>query len=1174
MHYHNKSLSEAHGEPLPLPIPAFYELLRHASIKDSSKIALVCLHQSPDFLSSVVRSQPSDYLRWTYAELMRASHAFAKALAGAGIRPGMRIAAFVTNGVEFHIALRAALELNCIFAPLNPKTAFNAAETKHTLELLEPNVVLVEEASIAKKLEDSSYEIMKTVSVKLLSPVAGEMEAALSGWRKLTTFVEAAKDDGILERLNIVRKEDDVILVLMTSGTTSLPKGCPHTNRSLGAMGMAYVQNADFDNTRVSCCHVPVFHVFGIAYGLYYQLAGLKIVHPAATFDPGSTLKAIRLERCSDMGGVLPIVHAILAHPDFKNTDTSCLKHVHLGSTTILPETIRMSVEQLGSLKASEAYGMTECAGSATVHRYRDLGRHVPEIVTAGKPLAGSKIRVCKPGTRELVPRGQPGECHIGGLIIIDKYWLRPLSKPADDTFYTDDEGTWIVTGDKAIMDEKGELQIVGRYKDMIIRGGENISPSAIESIIFTHFGLTAEVIGVPDEIAGEVPVAVVKSEPGEAINLLIIRETLVRELGSIWVPDEFISIESIGVEDYPRTASGKVQKDVLRDLVMKKRRTHDGVSSDERILDVLIKLWTKLLGVSPGTVTPETSMHDWADSLVLSRFSAILHRQTGQLISLYEISENDTPAAQAKLLSSRGTSAAQTISDIRPKREGPPTVTDMVHAHGDTGRAQRTQTMCNETLAPLGLTWDDVEDVIPMNGFQENFLKKRRPQSNNHRHAWLCPGSTVSTLQIALEKVLSHHSILRTMAVYFDEKTSLHIIIRPTEKWFSSCFTFVDDVNSAEDLSTLVYNDPKLDYAAFPGPLFRFVLTQVKDENCAGLVYMAQHSIFDGISLPIFLEDLNDLLAKPGVSLKDHVPYKAWADSFYMLQDSPIARQSIAWQVKRLSGIASNPAALFPIQRVPEWFKGDSTSWIDVSTNEPGPTRKSLDANPIGVKGIIGQGTLRDIQTLKAKHGVEGSQIVKAALAIVTSQYTKQPYALFGQAQAGRAWPFLLEWQASRMPPVMDVDGPAVQGTLNLIPLYRNETILHMLKRLQAEQQDLNKHAYAPMNQLVAALNEGNTKDGDFMRDAFKRQIFNWLPTSPMLDFEKLKRAQIESRTDCGILWNCIMMDQTTLQINPTWDDAQLMKVEVEKMLEEILKTAAAFATEANWENHVSQFT
>jgi hypothetical protein len=360
---------------------------------------------------------------------------------------------------------------------------------------------------------------------------------------------------------------------------------------------------------------------------------------------------------------------------------------------------------------------------------------------------------------------------------------------------------------------------------------------------------------------------------------------------------------------------------------------------------------------------------------LIPARFSAVLHREAGHQITLSELLEHGALAAQAKLLSGRGSSAGS-ISELKPKRDGPPTVDDMAHARGDPARAKRTEELANKTLSPIGLSWKDVEDAIPMNSIQEMFMEYKRPQTNNHRHAWACPGSNMSGLKKAIEAAVTHHSMLRTMGLYFDNTTSVHLTIRPSAKWFSHCITFVDPVETAEDLNTLVYNDPKLDYAAFPGPLFRFVITHIKDENCAGLVYMGQHSVFDGVSLPLFIEDLNTLLVSPAAVLKPHVPFKAWADSYYNGQDSVIAHIHVAWQAQRLRGISSNPATLFPIQRAPEWFKGSSIDWIDSKTGKPGQPRKCLDANPIGVKGLFIQGKLPDIKPLRSSTESKGLKL------------------------------------------------------------------------------------------------------------------------------------------------------------------------------------------------------
>jgi hypothetical protein len=289
------------------------------------------------------------------------------------------------------------------------------------------------------------------------------------------------------------------------------------------------------------------------------------------------------------------------------------------------------------------------------------------------------------------------------------------------------------------------------------------------------------------------------------------------------------------------------------------------------------------------------------------------------------------------------------------------------------------------------------------------------------------------------------------------------------------------------------------------------------------------------------------------------------------------LATASVNWQASRLKGISSQPKTLFPTQRAKGWFKGSSQGWINLTTSLPGGPRPSLDVHPIGITGIKGSAQLTDIQALKIEHGIETSQVVKAALAIMTTRRTGQTEALFGQSQAGRSWPFMLDWQIERIPPAMDIDGPLLQRTLNRISISPSSTIIDLLESLQSEQQLLNKHAYAPLNALVAALDKGIEGEGAFMSDAYQRHIFNWLPThngelGDGYGLKKLKNVQIEATDDLGLLWNCVMLDRETVQIHPTWDDAQLRQVEVKGMLDEILDIAEKLSRKENWSKRLEE--
>jgi len=212
---------------------------------------------------------------------------------------------------------------------------------------------------------------------------------------------------------------------------------------------------------------------------------------------------------------------------------------------------------------------------------------------------------------------------------------------------------------------------------------------------------------------------------------------------------------------------------------------------------------------------------------------------------------------------------------------------------------------------------------------------------------------------------------MFRTMALYFDSETPLHITVRLSQTWFSHCITLLPAISSPELLDGVAYNDPNLDYTCFPGPLFRAVLVPITNSDDIGLIYQVQHSLFDAISLSLFIEDLDALLSKPDTVLKPHVPYKAWADYYYNLSSSHLATASVNWQASRLKGISLHPKTLFLVQRAKGWSKGSSQGWIDPTTSLPGGSRPSLDAHQIGITGIKESAQLLDIQALIIEHGI-----------------------------------------------------------------------------------------------------------------------------------------------------------------------------------------------------------
>ncbi|KAL2061391.1 hypothetical protein VTL71DRAFT_7664 [Oculimacula yallundae] len=1169
-----KALSFARGEDLQSPAEHLHDLLKNAAINNKSKIAVVCLHQPSSFLSSITQSTQGDCLRWTFEELLRASHAFAQSLAAAGVRPGMRIAAFIYNVAEYHIILRASLELNCVFTPLNPKTLMHANEAKHVLELLDPSVLITPDAESARKLTSAASDLASNALVKLHYEDSSER---LDGWLGFEDFTEGWDGKDRITDLQIHRDLDDVCMVLMTSGTTSMPKGCPHTSRSYVTSIRAQVTATALDQDRSSCCHVSTFHLAGSNFSIMYHAQGLKVVYPGPTFSPQASLKAFRQEKCTDLPGIPAMVVAMTSHPDFQKSMTSSVKLAIVGGTTVLPEHYRMVSEEMGARRVCGSYAMTE-HGVSLLHRYDD--EPIYDRNTDGRPTPGYMVRVCKAESKEVVTRGTRGEFHIGGPGVVESYWLHPLdkNKQYNDVFYDDDEGHWLMTGDEGVMEDDDQCIVTGRYKDLIIRGGKNISPSSIEVVLSSRFNITAEVVAFPDEVAGEVPVALVRKKSGDKIDFMEVKETLLKELGPSFVLESILDIRSLGLAEFPRTLTGKVKKNELREMLKsyRKQESSTSVVSGQDTESLLLSVWTGVLGIRPGTLTAKSSIADWADSLIFSRFAAVLYREAGLSISLQELMVNETVEKQARLLSSQKGSSTKN-ANLQSNRQGPPSANDMVHANGNLEVESKTKNLCIEVLKPLGLSWDHVEDVTPIHSYFQRILIAQRLQSNNHRHAWLCPGISVERLQHALKTTLGHHSILRTMAIDLYD-TPFHVTVRPSQRWFSHVITTDDIVKSADDLRTLALNDPKRDFAVYPGPMFKATIAHVEQENCAGLVYMVQHSVFDGVHWSLFLDDLHSVLETPGTTLAPHVPYKFWADLYFTHQDSLAARQLVDWHVERLSTIGLHSASLFPFQRSPGWYKGDTksgwrlkrdhTKWIDLSTTEEGPERMSLDGSTAGVEGISRTAHLPDLEKLRKDHDIKEYTFLKAALAIMNTFYTKTDTALFCQAQAGRTWPFLPKWMQARLPPAMDIAGPAIHVIVNCIKISAEETVQSLLTRLQAEQTKITAHELAPYFSIIEKLGKEN---GKIMDEVASRQGFNWLPAITQ-DYKHLKKKQVLSRTDIGLLWNCTMVDRNTVCVMPSWDDAQLRLKEVEEILSVYLKIATMLATKENWEKKVGE--
>jgi hypothetical protein len=488
---------------------------------------------------------------------------------------------------------------------------------------------------------------------------------------------------------------------------------------------------------------------------------------------------------------------------------------------------------------------------------------------------------------------------------------------------------------------------------------------------------------------------------------------------------------------------------------------------------------------------------------------------------------------------------------------EGPPGIRDVVAARGDLKRFGEIRVLCEETLSPLGFAWDDVEDIIPAYSYLEHFLHRTRDQVNTHRYSWTTKCSA-RELRTALESVLERYPLMRSMAIKYDGQI-FFVAMSTKSKWFERVIAGNEVVGKAatvQEFAEKALEDPELDVVAFPGPLTRFVVADIEETGGAGITITCVHASFDGVSFPLFVNDLDAVVGGkiPG-EIPKRLPYKPWADTYYSLQQTPLAQEAISFHANQLlnAGIASASSSLFPPQRADGWFRGSTAGWPPAAF---GAKRKILDADPETPTICSQDCNVPNAPQIKRQHNIETSIIFKAALAILNARRTGTNLAAFANYQASRSWPFMPEWQNSRMPSAMNVQGPTVQIATNIIPLAPEEKILALLHRLQEEQELLTKYAAAPFGAVHARLNEKSPGSGHLAHEIWKRQIFNWLPPWDPPEHMVMERAV--NRTDIGLLWRLLALPGgKEIKITAFWDDAQLTCKESEELVKELCEIA-----------------
>ena len=479
--------------------------------------------------------------RWTYTELDAAVNEVARGLLARGIEKGDRVGIWAPNCAEWVITQYATAKVGAILVNVNP--AYRTHELAYVVRQSGLRLLI---SAVAFKTSDYRGMIAEI----------GFTETIFIGTPDWDGLIAAGEGRSLAERAATLAF-DDPINIQYTSGTTGFPKGATLSHHNIANNGFFVGELLGYTEADRICIPVPLYHCFGMVMGnLAATSRGACMVLPAQGFDPAATLRAVTEEKCTSLYGVPTMFIAELGLPDFSSYDLSSLRTGIMAGSPCPVEVMKRVVAEMHMTEVAICYGMTETSPVSTMTRRDDgLDRRTE---TVGRVLPHLESKVVDPGTGRPLPRGEAGELCTRGYSVMLGYWDQ-----AEATREAIDAARWMHTGDLATMDEDGYLNIVGRIKDLVIRGGENVYPREVEEFLYSHPDVSdVQVIGVPDQRYGEELMAWIVMRPGATpLTAAVVREFCAGKLAHYKVP-RYVHV----VEDFPMTVTGKVRKVEMRE--------------------------------------------------------------------------------------------------------------------------------------------------------------------------------------------------------------------------------------------------------------------------------------------------------------------------------------------------------------------------------------------------------------------------------------------------------------------------------------------------------------------------------------------------------------------------------------------------------------------------------
>lgn len=516
---------------------------------------------------------PEHGIRKTYKEFDKETDELAKAFIGMGIQKGEHVAIWSDNKREWLLSQFATGKMGAVLVTVN--TNYQEKELEYLLQQSDATTLI-----LCESFKGTSYlDIVRAICPEIIHSEKGNILSekfphfkrvivmtdneykGMYSWAELLSHADKVSDDTLENALKSLHNEE-VINIQYTSGTTGFPKGVMLSHKNVvnnGQLVGDYIYLTEKDRL---CIPVPFFHCFGCVMGTIASVTHGTTMVIFEQFNPGKVLQIVQDEKCTALHGVPTMFIAELNHPDFKQFKLSTLRTGIMAGSICPIEVMKKVITDMGASEITIAYGQTESSPVITQTKTDDLIEK--RVSSVGKPHPAVEVKIIDPLTGEDTPTGVPGELCTRGYLVMKGYY-----KNEQATKTVIDPNGWLHTGDIAVVDEEGYIDITGRIKDMVIRGGENIYPKEVEEFLYQHPKVQdVQVVGVPDPKYGEELMAWVILKSGEQITSDELKEYCKGKISYHKIPKYIEFIES-----YPMTASGKIQKFLLREMSKEKAK-------------------------------------------------------------------------------------------------------------------------------------------------------------------------------------------------------------------------------------------------------------------------------------------------------------------------------------------------------------------------------------------------------------------------------------------------------------------------------------------------------------------------------------------------------------------------------------------------------------------------